>query len=159
MEVFVKYFRRLLVGNSPQIFPGISRNVENPGNYPLLVEEIDKVAKDPEQAQKIAEAIETSDEGIFRDFDLSTFVNHFKLDPICNAVLVGAFLESSKLDLRNKGISSSAPSRTPIYIPQMANLQQSTRNTADTVPPVSSKSRSWKCRKPSSRIGSGNSCI
>ena len=103
MEVFAKYFRRLLVGNSPQIFPGINRNVENPANYPMLVQEMEKITRDPSQAQKIAETIDTSEGDIFRDFDLSTFMSHFKLDPLAKTLLSSAFIGTSKPDLRTKG--------------------------------------------------------
>lgn len=105
MEVFSKYFRRLLVGNAPQIFPGISRTVENAGNYQLLVQEMVKVSQDPEQSQKIAETIDTSDGDIFRDFDLSTFMDQFKLDPIAKTALALAFKGVSRADLRTKGKS------------------------------------------------------
>ena len=103
MEVFSKYFRRLLSGNLPQIFPGINRNVENPGNYQLLVQEMEKITKDPAQATKIAETIDTSEGDIFRDFDLVTFMNHFRLDPLAKTLLGSAFLHVSKADLNTKG--------------------------------------------------------
>ncbi len=103
MEVYSKYFRRLLVGNSPHIFPGIHRNVENPSNYQLLVQEMEKVTLDPEQASKIAEIIDTSEGDIFRDFDLSTFIGHFKLDPLAKTLLASAFTHVSKSDLKAKG--------------------------------------------------------
>lgn len=103
MEVFSRYFRRLLVGNSPQIFPGINRNVENPGNYQLLVQEMEKITLDPEQAPKIAEIIDTSEGDIFRDFDLSTFMDQFRLDPLAKTLLASAFLHVSKSDLKTKG--------------------------------------------------------
>ena len=103
MEVFSKYFRRLLMGNAPQIFPGISRNVENPGNYQLLVQEVEKITQDPEQAPKIAEVIDSSEGDIFRDFDLATFMGHFKLDPIAKTLLASAFRHASRADLRKKG--------------------------------------------------------
>ncbi|KAI9792032.1 MAG: hypothetical protein M1833_001282 [Piccolia ochrophora] len=102
MDVFSKYFRRLLVGNAPQIFPGINRAVENPGNYPLLVGEVRKVSEDPEQARKIAETIDTSDGDLFRDFDLSTFMEHFKLDPLEKTVLALGFKSAARADLRTK---------------------------------------------------------
>ena len=105
MEVFSKYFRRLLVGNSPQIFPGINRNVENPANYQLLVQEMERITHDPEQAKKIAETIDTSEDvPIFRDFDISAFMNHFKLDPIAKTLLASAFTQVTRADLRTKGI-------------------------------------------------------
>lgn len=103
MEVFAKYFRRLIVGNAPQIFPGINKPVENPGNYPLLVAELRKLSQDADQARKIAESIDSSDGDIFKDFDLSTFMDHFKLDPVEKIILSLAFKATSKPDLRTKG--------------------------------------------------------
>jgi len=103
MEVYQKYFSRLVVGNAPQIFPGVSRTVANPGNYQLLVLELQKISHDVNQAPKIAEAIETANEDIFRDFDLSTFMEHFKLDALEKTILALAFKTGSRSDLRTKG--------------------------------------------------------
>ena len=102
MEVFSKYFRRLVIGNAPQIFPGINRPVENAGNSPLLVGELHKVSQDPDQARKIAEAIALPDGDLFRDFDLSTFMEHFKLDPLEKTILALSFKTTSRSDLRTK---------------------------------------------------------
>jgi CCR4-NOT transcription complex subunit 1 len=104
MEVFSKYFRRLLTGNAPQIFPGVNKAVENAANYPLLVQELQKVSMDMDQSQKIAETVDTSEGDIFRDFDLSTFLDHFRLDPVVKVALALAFKLTSKSDLRAKGI-------------------------------------------------------
>ena len=106
MEVYSKFFRRLLVGNSPLIFPGINRNVENQSNTQLLVQEMEKITQDPEQAPKIAEIIDTSEGDIFRDFDLSTFISHFNLDPLAKTLLASAFTHVSKSDLKAKGKSN-----------------------------------------------------
>ena len=103
MEVFAKYFRRLLVGNFSQIFPGTNKSTEYGGNYQLLVQEMQKVSTDPEQASKIAETIDSSEGDVFRDFDLSTFMEHFKLDPVAKITLALAFKSVSRSDLRIKG--------------------------------------------------------
>jgi CCR4-NOT transcription complex subunit 1 len=103
MEVFQKYFSRLVVGNAPQIFPGVNRSVANPGNYQILVNEVRKVSHDVDQAGKIAESIETANEDIFRDFDLSTFMEHFKLDALEKTILALAFKQCSRSDLKTKG--------------------------------------------------------
>ena len=103
MEVQTKFFRRLLVGNSPQIFPGFNRNVENPSNYPLLVQEMEKIKTDPGQASMIAEVIDASEGDIFRDFDLSTLMEHFKLYAFAKTLLASAFTHVSKSDLKTKG--------------------------------------------------------
>jgi CCR4-NOT transcription complex subunit 1 len=106
MEVFQKYFSRLVVSNAPQIFPGLNRPVTNPGNsgnYQILVNEIRKISNDVEQAGKIAEAIETANEDLFRDFDLSTFMEHFKMDGLEKTILALAFKTGSRSDLKTKG--------------------------------------------------------
>lgn len=107
MEVFSKYFTRLVAGNAPQIFPGLNRPVSNPGNYHILVGEMRKIAHDPEQASKIAESIESGTEDIFRDFDLSTFMEHFKLDALEKTLLALAFKLGSRTDLKTKGEHSA----------------------------------------------------
>lgn len=102
MEVFSRYFTRLVAGNASQIFPGLSRSTTNSGNYSLLVTEMDKISHDLEQASKIADSIETANEDIFRDFDLSTFMEHFKLDALEKTILALAFKFGSRSDLKTK---------------------------------------------------------
>ncbi|KAL4800477.1 CCR4-Not complex component, Not1-domain-containing protein [Aspergillus venezuelensis] len=120
MEVFSKYFRRLLTGNAPQIFPGLNKLVENAGNYPLLLQEMQKVSQDIEQAQKIAETVDASEGDIFRDFDLSTFLDHFKLDPIVKVALALTFKTASKPDLRVKADAILTNSVNP-FLQSLAN--------------------------------------
>ncbi|KAH8695355.1 putative Ccr4-Not transcription complex subunit [Talaromyces proteolyticus] len=127
MEVFSKYFRRLLTGNSPQIFPGINKAVENAGNYPLLVQEMHKVSQDLDQAQKIAETIDTSDGDIFRDFDLSTFLDHFKLDAILKVSLSLAFKFANKSDLRAKA-DAILTNTVPQFLHSLLNPTESTKD-------------------------------
>ncbi|KAI9051160.1 hypothetical protein LZ554_005262 [Drepanopeziza brunnea f. sp. 'monogermtubi'] len=112
MEVFQKYFSRLVVGNAATIFPGVNRQVANTSNYPILRDEVHKVSHDINQARKIAESIETANEDIFRDFDLSTFMEHFKLDALEKTILALAFKIGSRSDLKTKAdaiISANYP--------------------------------------------------
>ncbi|KAJ5493253.1 hypothetical protein N7539_001999 [Penicillium diatomitis] len=127
MEAFSKYFRRLLTGNAPQIFPGVNKSVENASNYPLLVQEMQKVALDIEQAQKIAETVDTSEGDIFRDFDLSTFLDHFRLDPVVKVSLALAFKLTSKSDLRAKADAILSNSLTP-FLSSLANPSDATKD-------------------------------
>ena len=100
MEVFSKYFRRLLQNNASQVFGTSGRNTDPNGSYQILVTEIQKLRKDVQQADKIAESISSSEGDLFRDFDLSTFISHFQMDPISRAMLT---LACRKTDLRSKG--------------------------------------------------------
>lgn len=108
MEVFQKYFTRLVVGNAGQIFPSLNRPVANPSNYSILVNEVKKISQDVEQAGKIAESIETANEDIFRDFDLSSFMDHFKLDALEKTILALAFKKASRSDLKTKGMHQAS---------------------------------------------------
>jgi len=102
MEVFTKYFRRLLLTNAPHIW-GNGRGVETSGNYPILVSEVQKVTQDRYQAAKIVESVEFGEGEIFKDFDLSTFMDHFRMSPTAKILLASAFKKASKTALRTKG--------------------------------------------------------
>ncbi|KAL2677919.1 CCR4-Not complex component, Not1-domain-containing protein [Phyllosticta citricarpa] len=127
MEVFSKYFRRLLQGNASQIFPGSAKSSDNTGSYPLLVGEMQKITQDPQQAYKIAESIDTTEGDLYRDFDLSTFMEHFKLDPVGKTTLALACKTTSKPDLRTKGKILNS------FRPHNANSIQPTRSSQTTI--------------------------
>ena len=105
MEVFSKYFRRVLQNNAAHVFGTGARNADPNGSYQILVTEVQKLRKEPQQADKIAESISSSEGDLFRDFDLSTFVSHFKLDPVAKTMLA---LACRKTDLRSKGTLAHA---------------------------------------------------
>ncbi|KAJ5287541.1 hypothetical protein N7478_003227 [Penicillium angulare] len=127
MEVFSKYFRRLLTGNAPTVFPGSNKSVENAGNYPLLVQEMQKVSSDIEQSQKIAETVDTSEGDIFRDFDLSTFLDHFRLDPVLKVALALAFKMTNKSDLRAKADAILSNNIAP-FLQSLAHPSEATKD-------------------------------
>ncbi len=102
MDVFTKYFRRLLITNAAQIW-NTGRSTESSGNYPILIREIQKVTQDPGQAPKIVESVDFGEGEIFKDFDLSTFMEHFKMNSLAKVTLASAFKKASKSDLRTKG--------------------------------------------------------
>ncbi|KAF2262786.1 Not1-domain-containing protein [Lojkania enalia] len=120
MEVFSKYFRRLLQNNAGQIFPSPGRTAESNGSYNILAGEVQKLRKDPEQAGKIAESLDSTEGDLFRDFDLAAFMSHFQLDPLAKAALALACRSTSKTDLRTKAdaILSDIPEEIMIAIAQ-----------------------------------------
>ncbi|KAJ8607709.1 hypothetical protein MRB53_040097 [Persea americana] len=101
MDVFTKYFRRLLQNNSATVWPSL-RNGESGPTYQLLVTEVQNVSQDAQQSAKIVEAIDGGEGDLYRDFDLSTFMEHFKLGPIAKIILATAFKKASRSDLRTK---------------------------------------------------------
>ncbi|KAG9774430.1 General negative regulator of transcription subunit 1 [Exophiala dermatitidis] len=100
MEVFAQFFRRTVILNAAAIFSG-AKDFDQ-GSYKLLRQELDKVLWDPEQAYKIAEAIDTSKEDFFRDFDLVTFLQHFFVDTLPQVIIAIAFTKCARVDLRTK---------------------------------------------------------
>ena len=104
MEVYTKYFSRLVSNNAPRIFQKENtKNAENTAaNYQLLDAELRQVLSDPNQAPKIAETIATAEGDIYKDFDLITFIKHFRLDPVANTILAIAFRSCNRADLRTK---------------------------------------------------------
>lgn len=106
MDVFTTFFRRLLQSNAPTIFSSSARPAavtDHAGQYKLLAEEMGKVARDPQQAERIAYSLDTNEGELFRDFDLSTFIDHFRLNPIAKIALVLPIRTAAKTDLRSKG--------------------------------------------------------
>jgi len=128
MEVSSVYFRRLLATNASQIFPNAPRTAtaaatsstsassattptsttanttDAGGTYQLLLGEMHKLTRSPQQAYKIAAALDTTDGEIYRDFDLSTFMDHFRLDAVAKTTLALACRSVSKQDVRTKGV-------------------------------------------------------
>lgn len=100
MEVFSNYFARLLRESAQHLF---SNNAANP-TFQILLEEVHKITSQDDQSQKIAETIDGGDADIFRDFDLSTFMQRTGLDGLEKTILALAFKTASRSDLRNKGM-------------------------------------------------------
>ncbi|KAI9734335.1 MAG: hypothetical protein M1834_002441 [Cirrosporium novae-zelandiae] len=104
-ENYHKYIRRLISGNAPSIFLNMNKNPENPANYRLLEEIIEKLPGNWQTAQDLAETIYTStDTDIFKDFDLPTFADHFHLDPFSKIMLALETKMGPSEDLRTKVI-------------------------------------------------------
>ena len=114
MEVFSKYFRRVLQNNAAQVFGTGGRNTDPNGSYQILVTEVQKLRKDPEQADKIAESISSNEGDLFRDFDLATFVSHFQMDPLSRAMLT---LACRMTVLRPKGKLAYMPRSVSLLTP------------------------------------------
>jgi CCR4-NOT transcription complex subunit 1 len=100
MEVYPKFFRRILQLNADYIF----NNAAQPqGSYDLLTRYVQKIRIDPEEADKIAESIDTTEGELFKNFDVSKFMEHFKLDAVAKCMLALSLKNASKPDLRTKG--------------------------------------------------------
>ncbi|KAF2671384.1 Not1-domain-containing protein [Microthyrium microscopicum] len=99
MDVYPKFFRRILQLNADYIF----NNAAQPqGSYDLLTRYVQKIRIDPDEADKIAESIDTTEGELFKNFDVSKFMEHFKLDAVAKCMLALSLKNASKPDLRTK---------------------------------------------------------
>ncbi|KAM7197381.1 CCR4-Not complex component, Not1 domain containing protein [Rhypophila sp. PSN 637] len=113
MEAYARYLKALVVNNAAQIFSGPGQSVATSGNHHMLVGEMEKLSHEFEQARKIAESIESGTEDIFRDFNLSTFMEHFKLNALEKTALALAFKLGPRSDLKKQAdaiLSTNFPS-------------------------------------------------
>lgn len=103
MEVYHKFLRRLVTSHANTIFSPISKPPDNPSEYRLLVQHVKELASSPEDSQtKFADCISSSDNGVFRDFDLTVFMRHFDLDGLERTILSLGFKSSTRAELRSK---------------------------------------------------------
>jgi CCR4-NOT transcription complex subunit 1 len=100
MEVFPKFFRRALVLNADHIF---NSNPTQQGSYELLIKYIQKIRTDSDEADHVAQSIDTTEGDLFKSFDVSKFMDHFKLDAVAKTMLALSLKTASKPDLRTKG--------------------------------------------------------
>jgi len=100
MDVFPKFFRRAVVANAEHIF---NSNPTQLGSYDLLLKYVQKMRTDAEEADNVAQSIDTTEGDLFKNFDVSRFMDHFKLDPVAKTMLALSLKVASKPDLRSKG--------------------------------------------------------
>ncbi|KAI9709694.1 MAG: hypothetical protein M1820_003096 [Bogoriella megaspora] len=135
MEVFTKYFRRLVQSSSATIFAGtVTRDAQNPASYPILSGEVQKILQELDQVDKIAASLDASDPELFKDFDLSGFMDHFKLDPMAKTALAFACKNASKPDLRVKA-DAIISSNFQAFLVTLTNPYQSDPDSVDDVSP------------------------
>jgi hypothetical protein len=101
MEVFPKFFRRAVQLNADYIFNSSSQTPQ--GSYDLLSKYVQKIKLDPQEADNVAESIDTTEGDLFKNFDVSKFMDHFKLDPVAKSMLALSLKNASRPDLRTKG--------------------------------------------------------
>jgi CCR4-NOT transcription complex subunit 1 len=101
MDVFPKFFRRALVLNADHIFNGSS---VQEGSYELLAKYVQKIRTDKDEADHVAQSIDTTEGDLFKNFDVSKLMDHFKLDPVAKTMLALSLRVASKSDLRTKGL-------------------------------------------------------
>lgn len=140
MEMFSQFFGRLLQTNAATIFSGAPKNRDT---YQVLLAEVEKLADEPEQADKIAQSLEG-------DFDLAGFIQHFSLEAAARTSLLTSLRSvSTKPELRAKGTHSQGYSLfyhrntdTCSYQPTL-NSQQHSRTSSRLLWTANKTSTRW----------------
>jgi CCR4-NOT transcription complex subunit 1 len=101
MEVALYTLRKLIKQHASRIF-GNDNSSDPTGSWTVLSNEVEAIRSKPDQAKKIADAIDINEGEPFRDFDLSTFMERFKLDPVAKCMLALSLKSASKSDLKTK---------------------------------------------------------
>ncbi|KAI5360794.1 Putative CCR4-Not complex component, Not1, CCR4-NOT transcription complex subunit 1, domain 4 [Septoria linicola] len=138
MELFTTYFRKLLQSNASTVFTNATRapaGSDGAGSYQLLAEEVQKLSRETQQAQKIAEALDTSEGDVFRDFDLQTFLDHFALDLVARVALLQALKTVTTASVRQKAISILTTT-FPHFLQTLAQPLQSADADLDPSPSI-----------------------
>lgn len=101
MELYETYFRRLLQNSWSLIFPDDGRpGANNVETYQLLGQELQKLSTDPRQAEKVAQALDSSEGS---EFNYNGFIDRIPLGPIEKTALLLASRTIAKSDQRKKG--------------------------------------------------------
>lgn len=109
MDIKQKAMRKIIMNNYSYIMSSSSsRSFENSpsSSHRLLGEQIKELASLPQDVEgTFIDVITpvTPDGEVFRDFDVSTFFNHFSLDALQKCVLAVGLKSNPRPDLRNKG--------------------------------------------------------
>jgi hypothetical protein len=102
MDVALYTLRKLIKQHASRIFSS-DNAPDTAGSWTVLANEVEAIRTKPDQAKKIADAIDLNEGEPFRDFDLSTFMERFKLDPVAKCMLALALKNATKTDLKTKG--------------------------------------------------------
>ena len=101
MELFETYFKRLLHNSWSLVFPKETRpGGSSAESYQMLAQELDKIATDPQQAEKVAQALDVAEGS---NFNYEAFIEHFQLGPLPKTALLLATRTVAKSDQRRTG--------------------------------------------------------
>lgn len=101
MELFETYFKRLLHNSWSLVFPKETRpGGSSAESHQMLAQELDKIATDPQQAEKVAQALDVAEGS---NFNYEAFIEHFQLGPLPKTALLLATRTGAKSDQRKTG--------------------------------------------------------
>lgn len=93
-DTYLHFIRRLIVHSQSRLAATTPTNFDNSSNltFRLLVQETQRLARDPFLADRFRDGIDKGDGDVFRNFDLARFVDRVGLRPLERLVLASAIL-------------------------------------------------------------------
>ncbi|KAI6918587.1 Not1-domain-containing protein, partial [Hortaea werneckii] len=125
MELFETYFKRLLHNSCSLVFPKETRpGGSSAESHQMLAQELDKIATDPQQAEKVAQALDVAEGS---NFNYEAFIEHFQLGPLPKTALLLATRTVAKSDQRRTADSAISailqPFLTALISPSLPGSQ------------------------------------
>lgn len=92
---YLHFIRRLIVHSQGRLAANVTFDNSTALTFQLLVQETQRLARDPYLADRFRESVDKGEGDVFRNFDLSRFVDRVGLRPLEQLILASSFVSSS----------------------------------------------------------------
>lgn len=96
IETYLHFIRRLIVASQQRLAPSASPYDNNSAlTFRLLVQEVQRLARDPFLADRFRDGIDRADGEIFRHFDLLRFMDRVGLRPLEKLIIASSIVSTN----------------------------------------------------------------
>jgi CCR4-NOT transcription complex subunit 1 len=92
---YLHFIRRLIVHSQGRLAANVTFDNSTALTFQLLVQETQRLARDPYLADRFRESVDKGEGDVFRNFDLNRFVDRVGLRPLEQLILASSFVSSS----------------------------------------------------------------
>ena len=92
---YLHFIRRLIVHSQGRLAVNVTFDTSTALTFRLLVQETQRLARDPYLADRFRESVDKGEGDVFRNFDLGRFVERVGLRPLEQLILASSFVSSS----------------------------------------------------------------
>ena len=104
---YLHFIRRLIVHSQGRLAVNVTFDTSTALTFRLLVQETQRLARDPYLADRFRESVDKGEGDVFRNFDLGRFVDRVGLRPLEQLILASSFV-SSPAQLSRKELEGQA---------------------------------------------------
>jgi CCR4-NOT transcription complex subunit 1 len=92
---YLHFIRRLIVHSQGRLAVNVSYDTSTALTFRLLVQETQRLARDPYLTDRFRESVDKGEGDVFRSFDLGRFVDRVGLRPLERLILASSFFSTS----------------------------------------------------------------